>query len=710
MATLAQGMEASPSARWLGDFLEAELAPFPGRMATVGRMVLAATLVMIICETFRIQYAYLAATYTMLISRESPRAIVQSAGTICVGFFIGTTYILISAWLVISVPSLHFLWNIASLFLAFYAIGTVTNYIAAVVLTVPVAVGVPLWDSHVPAEMSVESTLRLLLAVSIGVLVTAAVELAFARRKPGEDLILDITGRLAAVHSVLVSYAEGRAPDRATEGDVMSLRIRGTSSLRHLLLRSGFALRYSAQMSGVVALAGRLVDIVATLTDIPWHTSPAVETRARNLAVAVERMSDDLRHQRVPEAVQFEIDGDTSAVASLFGEMEDAVELLPQAFAGSRTIDEYEVSADDFPQPKWIAEDALTNRDHFKFALRGCLAAGGAYILYNVIDWPGLQTAILTCMLTALSTVGVSRQKQVLRLAGALLGGFVIGMGAQIFVLPYLDSITGFVILFVPVTLLAAWIMTSTPRLSYLGLQIALSFYLVNLLEFAPQTSLAVARDRVIGTLLGLFMMWLAFDHLWATPAGVGMKAAFVLVIRTLAQLTREPSSRDTEVAIKRNHSLSEKLNAQFDAVRSLGDGVLFEFGPSRQQALTLREHIRRWQPQLRTLFLMQRASLRYSLGLSGFELPEAGRLALREYNERSARMLDEMANRLESGVSERTPEPEADGQLLEQVVAACAGSEPRVLPPHLRSFVILLRRIDSVTRSLEGEVGERTA
>jgi multidrug resistance protein MdtO len=57
--------------------------------------------------------------------------------------------------------------------------------------------------------------------------------------------------------------------------------------------------------------------------------------------------------------------------------------------------------------------------------------------------------------------------------------------------------------------------MTSSPRLSYLGLQAALAFYLINLSDFAIQTSLYPARGHIIGILLGLFMRWLVFDQLW---------------------------------------------------------------------------------------------------------------------------------------------------------------------------------------------------
>src|ERR1700721_4659380 len=88
MATIAQSIHESPRALdWFLEFLKEELGPVPGRAAIVARMVIAATLVMIICETFRIPYAFEGAIYTLIISRESPSATLQSARTALV--FVG---------------------------------------------------------------------------------------------------------------------------------------------------------------------------------------------------------------------------------------------------------------------------------------------------------------------------------------------------------------------------------------------------------------------------------------------------------------------------------------------------------------------------------------------------------------------------------------------------------------------------------------------
>jgi multidrug resistance protein MdtO len=86
------------------------------------------------------------------------------------------------------------------------------------------------------------------------------------------------------------------------------------------------------------------------------------------------------------------------------------------------------------------------------------------------------STPRLQRVFTALSAIGSSHQKQALRIAGAIAGGIVMGIGAQVFILPALDSIAGFTLLFISVTIIVSWLATSTPRISYFGVQAAIAF------------------------------------------------------------------------------------------------------------------------------------------------------------------------------------------------------------------------------------------
>jgi len=508
-------------------------------------MVIAATLVMVIGMLFRISYAFQGAIYALIVSRESSQATFKSAASILSLTGIGGAYLLVSAWFVISIPTLHLLWVIASFFLGFYAISTIKNFGASSTFAIMICVGVPLWDRHVSAERNVEDTLWLCLASAIGVVVTLGVEILFSRIKPGEDIVAGVADRLAAVENLLVCFANNCSVDRLAQANVVRLAMVGTSMLRRILQRSAYAPDYAEQMGAVIALTGRIVDLAANLTlpsQLPEDGREQIRLLAENVgSVRSALLLEGAPHLDAVHVTQRNVRGAIPFVS----EMEKTVQLMREVLTASQSLSVFapQPSSGD-PAPTFFVRDALTNVAHIQFAMKGCLTASLCYIIYTGVDWPGISTAVTTCFLTALSTVGSSRQKQVLRISGALVGGFLIGMGSQIFILPYLDSIAGFTILFVVVTAFASWFMTSSARLSYFGVQIAVAFYLIHLNSFAIEPSLSIARDRVVGILLGLIMIWLVFDQLWGASAVSDMKRAFLSAVRLLAEFAREPISR----------------------------------------------------------------------------------------------------------------------------------------------------------------------
>jgi len=700
MATAEQSLRYSvASLSWIRDFLKEELAPYQGRVGVVARMVLSATLIMLVVMTFRIPYGFQAAIFALIVPRESPRATVWSSAKTSIGMSISTAYVLLTIQPVINVPSLHFFWIIGSFFVAFYILSAMTDYITATTFTVVISVVVPLWDRHVTAETNVEDTLWIAFGAFVALAITSTVELLLARRKPGDEVISPLAQRLVAVEEMLTRLSEQGAVDEVRNKNVIRYAMAGTSRLRRLLRRSDYSPHYKEQMNAVLAAVGRLVDSAAIVTEFRGTVTSNDRARLGNLVGVIKTVRIDLLNRRIPESLRFSADGKASSNIPWLYVMEAMVSLIPQAFADSEAMGEYVPAVDDERRSKLFSADAFTSLRHAEFALRGCLAASIAYIIYNAIDWPGINTAVTTCLFTALSTIGSSRQKQVLRFTGAAVGGFVFGMGAQIFILPYVDTIFGFTLLFVFVTAVSAWFLTSSPRLSYFGFQVAFAFYLINLQGFAVVTSLAVARDRVVGVLLGLFTMWLVFDQLWGVPATEAMKKAFVLGFRLMAQVIREPLSDDPQVAKARRFSLRETIAENFDSVRTAGDAVLLEFGGARRAALEWRRRAQIAQAPLRTLYLIRMALWKYRAQTPGFELPTEVLTAQKEFDNQSAVVFDGIADRLEGKSSRETRDLQKSFEHLEQTASKVDSQQPRdPREPQVHALLALSRRSEQLT------------
>jgi multidrug resistance protein MdtO len=701
MGTIAQSLTVSAGRfDWLWELLKQEMAPYHGRVRLVARMVTASTLVMIICMVYKIPEAAYAALFALEISRENLESAAPKARTLITASILAGAYSVLGATFVLGSAFLHFLWVVASLFLVFYVLSALNQYAGASNFGYLIVLIIPLWDSQVSTELKVENTLWAVGAISLGSIITVLLEMAFAAFRRMDSLTEAITERLSGIEQLLTSYADGNPAPAETQSSLERLATVGTSRLRGLLQRSDYEDHRKQQMSALVALVGRLVDLAANLAHLTSRVGDEDRGAIREMAHDIAEIRMALVRRTTPRLTRLRLDAGPSPGIPLLAEIGKTVSLIDEVYAGGEASLRYaSPPSRERGGLASLIRGPLSSPEHLKFAARGCLAASLSFITYNALFWPGISTSVTTCVLTATTTIGASHQKQFLRFSGAFIGGFVFGLGAQVFILPHIDSIGAFTVLFAVVATAAAWIATSSTRISYFGVQIAVAFFLINLQEFKFQTSLAVARDRVVGVLLGLLTMWLAFDVLWSSPAGVAMKEAFVSGLRSFAKLAREPLSEDTQTAIERSFDLRDTINAQFDNVRSLADGVLFEFGPSRQQDLALRNCIRQWQPQLRTLFLMRATSLKYRLGLPGFELPEAIRNWQREYDERSAQILEEMADRIDGKPPALGPTRDASWDLAQ--LAALAPAENESAMARIRTFTTLTRGIDRLTRSI---------
>jgi multidrug resistance protein MdtO len=140
--------------------------------------------------------------------------------------------------------------------------------------------------------------------------------------------------------------------------------------------------------------------------------------------------------------------------------------------------------------------------------------------------------------------MGEATEKQTLRIAGASVGA-ICAFAAIIFIFPQLSTIAGLTVVVAVVTIVAAWVFLSSPRLSYAGLQIALCFFLATLTSTSTPTSLTQGRDRVVGILLGITVMWLVYDQISPVWTIDTIRGSVAKLIGLVAQVADLQSSQD---------------------------------------------------------------------------------------------------------------------------------------------------------------------
>jgi multidrug resistance protein MdtO len=425
---------------WFPQFIKNELAPYPGRGALVARIVISATLTMIIIEIFRIPGGVVGCLSAFLFSRENLVSTARSAFLMMAAFLIGALFIPIGARFLASTPETHFFWIACSMFVVFFLLRCMANYGVAIGLALVVSNVVSIWYLPGPPERNVELTLWNVEATIIGALVTLGVEVVFRALYKRDDLIEGIDTRLALIEDQMASYGQSRPVAPATQAGLAQFAIVGAGALRRRLARGNYGQLYRTRMSTLVSLTARSIDFAAALAG----AFPSLPAQLGERAARISRSLADIRqclrtHGQPCEAT---LESQPSPGTPLLSEIESMVSLMPAVFSEENAVDPALEPLEDAPDTfRIFIPDAFSNPEHLRYILGGTIASMLCYIFYVSLDWPNLSTSVTTCVLTALTTIGSSRQRQIMRVAGFVLGGVIAGLGAQIFILPYIDSI-----------------------------------------------------------------------------------------------------------------------------------------------------------------------------------------------------------------------------------------------------------------------------
>jgi multidrug resistance protein MdtO len=613
MATQATRLQEQPLGRtvswsWFREFIRWELAPYPGRMNTVIRMTISVTLVMLIIVTFRIPNGVLAGLFSILLARENLAATWRGGRAIVIAFIAASLYTLLGMMLFRGYPITHFFWVIGSLYLIFFVIRTAKNYAAAAAFAIPIGVTLPVWDRATPSQLQVEGTLWPIVAVAVATGVTVGTEAIYRIFDNSDPLIATTDDKLLAVQQVAESIASLQAPSKSLVDRIAQYQMTGTGRLRVMLQRQGVDPAQRARRTALISLAGRLISLAGELERSVLQPNDDDVIRLQALADGLGAIRTKLRDSGAMAASLPALEERASSRFPILQEMEQTVALL------SETLERDEIvgSSKNAPAEDWwrapFLPDAFQNPEYKRFAVAGCVAASLCYVLYNALDWPGISPSVLTCIVTALSTVGNSLQAQFLRLAGFVAGGLILGISAQILILPAIDSIFGFALFFAAATGVAAWFATSSPRLSFFGVQMALAFYFVNLQDFQIVTDLTIARDKALGVLLAILVMGFIFDRFGTKSDAEQLQKLLVRNVRMLARLGTCSVSGEKGGAFSQISRLRSEINDNFASLESQTDAVRFEFEfrRRRKEEVAEGERILKVQPALRSIYLLE--------------------------------------------------------------------------------------------------------
>ena len=525
MAALAADPVVAPS--WPA--VLARLRPAPGRAVFTARIALICALTAGAAATFGTPDPALTIYVVFFLNRADRAASVATAIAMLLLITFILAFSMIAAMLVVNNPLMRVAAiGLISFGLLFLTSASKLKPVGAIIALI-IGFALDLLGSIVAGEEATRVLLYVWLIVAIPAAITIVISLLLAP-SPRGFLQKTLAARLAMAAGLL---ADPR-PEKAAA--VRRTLRSGDAALAEYLRMT--ALEHIATPQAIAALgqAIRSSTIVLELADLACRGErPALDPlTAGRLAHSLQDMAAIFADGSYPIEVETVMD-----------DAEPATEGDRLARAIDRALVAFAVAGDaDKPLPAarkgFFDEDAFSNGEHVRFALRTTCAALFCYILYSLLDWPGIHTCFITCYIVSLGTAAESVEKLALRITGTLVGA-ALGYAALLLLLPSITSIGGLMFLVFAGTAIAAWVVAGGPFVAYAGFQIAFAFLLCVVQGAGPAFDLTVARDRVIGMLIGNFVAYVALTRLWPTSVAARIDTAIAGLVRLLARIAREP-------------------------------------------------------------------------------------------------------------------------------------------------------------------------
>ena len=507
------------------------LRPFPGRLEFSVRLALACALTTLVVEIYQTPDPALTAYVAFFVmKRDRMESVILSIVlSILISVLVGILILLAmlvldqQLWRVISI-------TVASFGLLFLTSASKLKPLGAIIALI-IGYALDLLSDAQVGELATRGYLYAWLFVTIPAAVSIALNLLIG--PPPRRLLEQALGHRLALAASLIRTGEEKVREAFQE-----TLLEGVTELKTWLKMA--SIEKSSPPADIVALgqATESITTVMLLVDFADRTQSATlpPPLRGQIADTLDEMAAILRAGGYPVDIVIEHgDEDVPPVtAALLADIEEALRHFTERPPPEPAVVEPAKAGFFLP-------DAFTNPDHVYYALKTTAAAMFCYAIYLLLDWPGIHTSFITCFIVSLGTTAETVEKLALRISGAVIGA-AFGLAAIIFLTPHLTSIGSLLIVVFVAGLVSAWVAAGSPRISYVGFQMAFAFFLCVIQGPSPAFDLTIARDRVIGIMLGNVVAYLIFANIWPVSVVRRIDPGLVSLLRRLADLANATS------------------------------------------------------------------------------------------------------------------------------------------------------------------------
>ncbi|MCP1107173.1 FUSC family protein [Serratia nevei] len=506
---------------WLSQLID-ELRPSDSRINLVIRALLSSAIAIVISQTLQVPWLALSLIAIFFITQSN----IVITRTIGILFFVSSTLAIGAAILVLKFtydyPMLRILLSSALFFLSVFLMRVTKVGVLFFLMALVVIYTQSFVDLTPQAEVVIRLVLWVWVAINYAILLTLLVNTLLLPAEPLKQL----KGRMSAVlDETRALLANGDATR-----DLSAISQHATELhklLRFSVMRSD---RCRANEPGYLAL----ITLVLQLNILAYQLPPAFGAAARELAQEIDAACRALQAAiNDDSALRFSVAIAGSSDPQVPAPLNEMAGLL-QVYANRS---DYADTAQAAPPPKvpFFTPDALTNPVYIQFSLKTLLTVLVAYVFYTAVDWSGIHTIMLSCLIVAQPSLGATQRRARLRLGGAAIGS-LLALISVVWIMPHLDSLVGLLLLTLPVIALSAWIAAGSEKISYAGVQIVFTFSLALLESFGPVTELTEIRDRLIGIVLGVGFATFIHATLWPEYEGESLRQQVANLLRELSR------------------------------------------------------------------------------------------------------------------------------------------------------------------------------